>query len=269
MKNLFDVENRVIVVTGALGLLGKQFVLTLLDQGARVVALDLQVDAAAAIYGEYSQHQNVAFIAADVTDRASLENVLAQTQTKWETPVGLINNAGLDAVPDADAEENGPFEDFSQSSFDRVMSVNVKGVMLGCQVFGAAMAHQKRGSIINISSIYGMVSPDQSLYDYRRERGETFFKPVAYSASKSALLNLTRYVATYWAKENVRVNTLTFGGVFNGQDEAFLKNYNARVPVGRMARVDECSGAAVFLLSDAASYVTGSNLVLDGGWTAI
>ena len=269
MENLFAVENRVIVVTGALGQLGKQFALTLLEQGARVVALDLKVDDAEEVYGEYSHHENIFFLAADVTDRASLQQALSQTQVKWETPFGLVNNAGLDAPPGADASENGPFENFSESSFDKVMSVNVKGVMLGCQVFGAAMAREKRGSIINISSIYGMVSPDQSLYAYRRERGETFFKPVAYSASKSALFNLTRYVATYWARENVRVNTLTFAGVFNGQDEDFLKNYNARIPVGRMARAEEYGGAVVFLLSDAAAYMTGSNMILDGGWTAI
>lgn len=269
MNNIFDVQNRVIVITGALGLLGKQFTMTLLNQGARVVALDVKVDHADEIYGEYSKHENLLVLTADVTNRASLEDVLQKTKARWEAPFGLINNAGLDATPEADAGENGPFEDFSESSFDKVMSVNVKGVMLGCQVFGAAMAREKRGSIINVSSIYGMVSPDQSLYRYRRERGEKFFKPVAYATSKSALYNLTRYVATYWAKENVRVNTLTFGGIFNGQDEEFLKNYNARIPVGRMARAEECSGAAIFLLSDAASYVTGSNLVVDGGWTSI
>ena len=141
------------------------------------------------------------------------------------------------------------------------MSVNVKGTLLCCQVFGGAMAARGKGSIVNIASIYGMVSPDQSLYQYRRDRGEMFYKPVAYSASKSALYNLTRYLATYWGGKGVRVNTLTLGGVFNNQDPAFLERYNAKVPLGRMADVSEYNGVVQFLLSDAASYVTGSNIV--------
>jgi NAD(P)-dependent dehydrogenase (short-subunit alcohol dehydrogenase family) len=131
------------------------------------------------------------------------------------------------------------------------------------------MAESGGGSIINISSIYGVVSPDQSIYDYRRQRGEEFYKPVSYSVSKSAILNLTRYMAVYWAKKNVRVNTLTLAGVFNNQEKAFLDAYGSRIPVGRMAQESEYDGAVLFLASKASSYMTGSNLVVDGGWTAI
>jgi NAD(P)-dependent dehydrogenase (short-subunit alcohol dehydrogenase family) len=130
------------------------------------------------------------------------------------------------------------------------------------------MATLGRGSIINVSSIYGIVSPDQRLYQYRRESGPAFYKPVAYSVSKSALFNLTRYLATYWGPMGVRVNTVTFGGVFDNQDPRFRAEYEARVPLGRMASVDDYNGTVVYLLSDASGYMTGSNIVVDGGWTA-
>jgi NAD(P)-dependent dehydrogenase (short-subunit alcohol dehydrogenase family) len=131
------------------------------------------------------------------------------------------------------------------------------------------MAKANKGSIINIASIYGMVSPDQSIYEYRRKRGDDFYKPVAYSASKSGVLNLTRYLAVYWAKDKVRVNSMTIAGVFNDQEREFLSAYCGRIPVGRMANANEFNGSVLFLASDASSYMTGHNLVIDGGWTAI
>ena len=130
------------------------------------------------------------------------------------------------------------------------------------------MAREGRGSIVNISSVYGMLSPVQDLYEFRRARGETFVKPVAYSVSKGAVVNLTRYLATYWAKDGVRVNTLTLAGVWNDQPQEFLDAFAARSPMGRMLDEREALGALVFLGSDASSYVTGSNLVVDGGWSA-
>ena len=206
--------------------------------------------------------------AVDVTDRASIESATAEVVAEWGAPHLLVNNAALDSPPDAPPEEVGPFETYPEASFDEVMDVNVKGVVLCCQVIGAAMAEAGRGSIVNVSSVYGLLSPPQDLYEFRRREGETFFKPVAYSVSKSALLNLTRYLATYWAKAGVRVNTLTLGGIFNEQPQEFLEAYGARVPLGRMADAGEALGAVVFLASDASSYVTGANLVVDGGWSA-
>jgi len=257
---LFDLKGRVVIVTGGSGQLGRQFARALTDQGARVAVFDLATPEQAGA-GELVLH-------VDVTDRASVERALASVVSTLGVPSGLVNAAALDSPPDAPAAENGPFETYPEGSWDRVMDVNVKGTMICCQVVGAEMAKSGRGSIVNISSIYGVVSPDQRMYEYRRGAGAAFFKPVAYAASKSALLNLSRYLATYWAPQNVRVNTVTFGGVFNGQDPQFLAEYSRRVPLGRMAREDEYNGAIVFLLSDAASYMTGSNLVIDGGWTA-
>ena len=148
------------------------------------------------------------------------------------------------------------------------MDVNVKGTFLSSQVVGARMAAEGRGSIVNISSVYGMLSPVQDLYEFRRSGGDEFYKPIPYSVSKSALYNLTRYLATYWAKSGVRVNTLTLGGIWNDQPQEFLDAYAQRVPFGRMAGAGEVVGPLVFLASDASSYVTGANLVVDGGWTA-
>ena len=166
------------------------------------------------------------------------------------------------------AGEVGPFEDVPVESLARVVHVNVLGVVVPCQVIGAAMARAGRGSIVNVGSVYGLLSPDQSLYDFRRETGEAFFKPVAYSVSKSALLNLTRYLATYWGRSGVRVNTLTPHGIENGQPPPFVEAFAARSPLGRLMDVSEAVGAVVFLASDASSYVTGANLVVDGGWSA-
>lgn len=267
--DLFSMNGRVVVVTGGMGQLGTEFTKALHAAGARVAILDV-VDDPELVAKRFPDADDSWLMveACDITSRAAIEVALAKIEAHWETPFGLVNNAALDSPPDAPPSENGPFETFPESSWDKVMEVNAKGVFLLCQVLGGAMAKAGRGSIINVSSIYGVVSPNQSLYEYRRERGETFYKPVAYSASKSALINLTRYLSTYWGGLGVRVNTLVLGGVFNNQEEAFLKEYEARVPMGRMANADEYNGGALFLLSDASSYMTGAELVLDGGWTA-
>jgi NAD(P)-dependent dehydrogenase (short-subunit alcohol dehydrogenase family) len=259
---LFDLRDRVIAVTGGLGRLGRAFTRCLLERGARVAVLDL--DAAA----RSPAQERMLALDCDVTSRASLEAALAVIEDRWECPHGLINNAAIDSPPDAPAEENGPFESYPRQSLDRIFDVNVAGVIQCCQVIGGRMAERGRGSIINVSSIYGLVSPDQKLYDYQRESGAAFYKPAAYSVSKSALLNLTRYLATYWGSRGVRVNTVTFGGVFDNQDRRFLEAYEARVPLGRMASVDDYNGTVIYLLSDASRYMTGSNVVIDGGWTA-
>ena len=267
---LFDVAGRVGAVTGGLGQLGRQFALALLERGARVAVLDVTDEPSRieARYGNRAGDPGLLFVACDITRRASLEAALAAIAARWEAPFGLVNNAGLDSPPGAPAEENGPFESYPEASWDKVMAVNAKGVFLACQVLGGAMAAAGRGSIVNVASIYGQVSPDQGLYQYRRDRGEVFYKPVAYSASKSALYNLTRYLATYWGHQGVRVNTVTFAGVFNDQEPAFLERYCAKVPLGRMAAESDYNGTIVYLLSDASCYMTGANLVIDGGFTA-
>ena len=268
-EDVFSVQGKIVIITGGLGQLGRQFSLALVERGAKVAIFDLNVDeqSIGKRFGKRRKDDNLLFLRVDVTQKNSIEAGVNQVKATWGVPQALINNAALDSPPNAPSEENGPFESYPESSWDMVMDVNTKGVFLCCQVVGGQMAEASRGSIINICSTYGIVSPDQRIYEYRHKEGH-FFKPAAYSASKSALLNLTRYLATYWAGRNVRVNTLTFGGVFNNQDEEFLKGYCARVPLGRMACEDEYNGAVIFLISDASSYMTGSNLIIDGGWTA-
>jgi NAD(P)-dependent dehydrogenase (short-subunit alcohol dehydrogenase family) len=249
---LFSLQDRVAVVTGGEGQLGREIVRGLEEHGARVAVFDLR-----------SQRFSV-----DVTDRAAIEGATEAVVREWGVPHVLVNAAALDSPPDAPAEEVGPVESYPEASFDEVMNVNVKGTLLCCQVIGARMAGEGRGSVVNVSSVYGMLSPVQDLYEFRRREGDEFYKPIAYSVSKSALYNLTRYLATYWAKSGVRVNTLTLAGVWNDQPREFLDAYAARIPVGRMADAQEVVGPVVFLASDASSFVTGSNLVADGGWSA-
>ncbi len=257
---LFDLDGRVAIVTGGAGQLGSVFVEGLVARGMRVASFDLA--------SSRSLPDGAREYAVDVTDRAALTIAVDDVVGELGVPHLLVNNAGLDSPPDAPDAEVGPFEDVPEDAFDSVMDVNVKGTVLCCQVVGRAMANAGRGSIVSISSVYGMLSPVQDLYEFRRARGETYVKPVAYSVSKGALLNLTRYLATYWAKDGVRVNTLTLAGVWNDQDPEFLDAFAARSPMGRMLDEHEALGALVFLASDASSYVTGSNLVVDGGWSA-
>jgi len=266
--DFFSVRDEVVLITGASGQLGVSYQKAFLERGAFVVGLDIvessEINNLRGLYEE-----TYMYITADVTSRASLQSALNNVVSVFGRPTVLINNAAIDSPPNAPAAETGPFETYPEESWDKVLDVNLKGTFLACQVFGSAMAAGSKGSVINVASIYGMVSPDQSIYDYRRVKGEAFYKPVAYSVSKSGILNLTRYLAVYWAKHNVRVNTLTIAGVLNGQDEEFLEAYSSRIPIGRMASSDQYDASLIFLASNASAYMTGSNLIVDGGWTAI
>lgn len=266
IEMLYHLAGKVAVVTGAAGQLGGEYVRTLLDTGASVAACDVKLDNPKGRLLEL-QSERLLLVQVDITDRKSIEKALEKITAKLGTPSILINNAAIDAPPNANDQETGPFETYPELSLQTMMDVNLKGTILCCQVIGGAMADNGSGSIINISSIYGMLSPDQRIYEYKG-KDEPFFKPVGYSVTKGGVLNLTRYLATYWAKKGVRVNTLTLAGVFNDQDETFLANYTSKVPLGRMARQDEYNGAVLFLASDASSYMTGANLVMDGGYSS-
>lgn len=274
MTDIFDVSERIVLVTGGLGQIGAAFVRELHERGARVAVASRAVDAERVrrVFPDIADSERLLPVAMDIVSKESVNQGLDAIEQKWgAAPDAVINNAGIDTQPSAPPEVSGPFEDFPLEVFREVVDVNLVGTFIVTQAAGARMrAAGRPGSIINIGSIYGMVSPVQDIYAYKEEQtGVPFVKPVAYSAAKSGLYNLTRYCATYWGRQGIRVNTLTPSGVGREtQDATFQKNYTDRIPIGRMADATDFNGAAVFLLSDASRYMTGANLVVDGGWTA-
>jgi len=264
LKKLFGLKGKVAVVTGGTGFLGREFVKTLHGAGAKVAIFDIQTEVPSEYRGLF-RSDGVAIYEVDVTNRKSIEQALDEVIERWRIPEILLNAAAID-VPPSYGEKPMTFEIHPEDLFRKILDVNVMGTILCTQVVGAKMAEGGGGSIINISSIYGEVSPDQRIY---LRRGEVeFVKPASYCVSKGAISNLTKYLATYWAKKNVRVNCLILGGVFNNQDPKFVRNYSSRVPLGRMARKDEYNGAILFLASEASSYLNGANIIIDGGYTA-
>lgn len=272
---LFDVSNKICIVTGGLGQIGKNFVKALYDRDARVAvfAAHPTPERVERIFpSDQYKAERFRVFKVDITDKSTTEAALNELQEIWEdAPDVLVNCAGIDTQPSAPPEVSGPFEKFPEEVFREVVDVNLVGTFLMTQAVGARMVEAgKGGSIINVGSIYGMVSPIQDIYAYKEEQtGVPFIKPVAYSAAKSGVYNLTRYCATYWGKKGIRVNTLTPAGVWRDtQDETFIKNFTSRMPMGRMSQEDEYNGAIIFLASKASSFMTGANLVIDGGWTA-
>jgi NAD(P)-dependent dehydrogenase (short-subunit alcohol dehydrogenase family) len=266
----FDLAGKIAVVTGALGLLGRQHCQALSAAGAHVVATDVNADALGTFANDLrAQHGREALgIAADVTSQDSLDELRDAVLARFGQIDVLVNNAAIDdKYTPGGALEQSRFENYAVERFRRMIDVNVTGVFLCCQRIGSVMAKQGSGSIINVASTYGIVAPNQNLY--RGPDGEQrFFKSAAYPASKGAVLQLTRFLAAYFGERGVRVNALSPGGVENGQDAHFQSLYGERTPLGHMAQPGDYQGAVVFLASDASRYMTGANLVVDGGFTA-
>lgn len=277
LPKLFDLHGRVALVTGGAGLLGSEFCLTLAQAGARVMVADLDHGRAATTALELSQQGLEAqAVGVDVTNPASVQNMLSETLAAFHRLDILVNSAALDPKMDPEhlaLRPNKAATDFNLTSFEhfpleawkQALDVNLTGMFLCSQAAVQPMLAQGKGVIINLSSIYGLTAPDQRLYT--RPGMPTHYKPAYYSVSKAGVLGFTRYLAAYYAGKNIRVNALTPGGVFNGHDENFTQAYAARTVIGRMAEKDEMNGALLFLASDASTYMTGANLVVDGGWT--
>jgi NAD(P)-dependent dehydrogenase (short-subunit alcohol dehydrogenase family) len=268
MVDLFDLRSRVAVITGGLGQLGLQFALTLAQRDVKVALLDIKTQRSNEKLSHYLSNGTVKIYECDITSKERVQECYDFILHDFGIPDILINNAALDSPPNASAKENGAFEEYPLSSLDEILNVNIKGPFICCQVFGKAMALKGKGRIINIASIYGVNSPVQEIYEYKRLKGELWYKPAAYGISKAALINLTKYLATYWAKRGVTVNAISPAGIYNNQDAEFLSEYTKRIPIGRMANENELNGAIVFLSSDASTYITGINLLIDGGWTS-
>jgi NAD(P)-dependent dehydrogenase (short-subunit alcohol dehydrogenase family) len=265
---LFSLKNKTAIVTGACGLIGSYHCEALAEVGANVVLCDIDekkcAEKAAAL------GKNHLGLAVDVTSVESLKAARDKVIAKFGHIDVLVNNAAINDMFEnpALAGQQSMFEHYPPDMFEKSLKVNVTGVFLCSQVFGTPMAEQGSGSIINIASTYGMVGPDQSIYVDKQGK-RTFYKSPSYPTTKGAVLNFTRYLAAYWGNKGVRVNTLSPGGVENSQDEYFVENYSKKTVLGRMAKPNDYKGAIVFLASDASSYMTGANLVVDGGWTSI
>ena len=252
----------VVLLTGGGGIIGRAITTALAAQGQTVVVVDRDLELA----------QNAAALAADgsaqayrcdISDRTALVELRSQVTEEVGPVTALICNA-------ATKSDNffAPYEEFPREDWDEVMATNLTGPMLCAQVFGQPLADAGRGSIVNVLSIYGIVAPDQRIYQGSLYEGRAINTPAVYSASKAGLWGLTKYLASYWGATGVRVNAVTPGGVFSGQNDTFVENYSRRTMLGRMAKADEIAAAVAFLVSDSSTYVTGQNIIVDGGLSA-
>jgi NAD(P)-dependent dehydrogenase (short-subunit alcohol dehydrogenase family) len=263
-----SLEGRVAVVTGALGLLGRHHCDALARVGAHVVVTDLDDDACMNRARDLSGKGPRALgKGADITRPEAVRALRDATLAAFGRIDVLVNNAAINEKVEEGEGEPLRFDNYPLALFERTLTVNVTGTFLACQVLGTEMARRGSGSVINIASTYALVAPDPSLY--RRPDGtQSFHKSAAYPTTKGAVLALTRYLAAYWGHRGVRVNALCPGGVENGQESSFVTRYSQKTPLGRMAKPSDYEGALVFLATDASGYMTGANLVVDGGFTA-
>jgi NAD(P)-dependent dehydrogenase (short-subunit alcohol dehydrogenase family) len=268
--NMFSLQSKTAIVTGATGLIGQNHCKALAEAGASIIVADLNIERCKDVISKLPNSERHHVISFDITNEAEVKKAKDEIIAKYSKIDILVNNAAINDMFENPllAGEQSMFENYPVDMFRKSLEANVTGTFLCCQVFGSEMAKAGEGSIINIASTYGMVGPDQSIYK-DKDGKQLFYKSAAYPATKGAVINFTRFLAAYWGHKGIRVNTLSPGGVENSQDDFFVQNYSAKTPLNRMAKPTDYMGAIVFLASDASSYMTGANLVVDGGWTAI
>jgi 2-deoxy-D-gluconate 3-dehydrogenase len=272
IQDKFDLKGRAAVVTGGAGLLGVEFCKTLAEAGASVAVVDLNAAGSQKVAETLTQsgYQAKGF-ATDITKQGSVDALVASVLSEFGRLDILVNSAALDPKFDPDAMKKGitpgSFEDYPLDQWNAALNVNLTGMFLITQACVKPMLKNgRKGSIINICSTYGLNGPDQRIYV--RDGKRVAYKPVYYTVTKAGVMGFTKYLAAYYAGTEIRVNALTPGGVFNNHEDYFVKNYSAKTILGRMAHGDEMNGALLFLASDASSYMTGNNVIVDGGWTA-
>jgi NAD(P)-dependent dehydrogenase (short-subunit alcohol dehydrogenase family) len=272
IQQKFDLTGRVAIVTGGVGLLGAEFCRTLAEAGASIAVVDLNSASASAVADTLTKSgYNAQAFTTDITKPDTVNAMVENVLSAFGRIDVLVNSAALDPKFDPDAMKKGitpgAFEDYPLDQWNAALNVNLTGMFLVTQACVKPMIAQgKKGSIINICSTYGLNGPDQRIYIKDGER--VAYKPVYYTVTKAGVLGFTKYLAAYYAGTEIRVNALTPGGVFNNHEDYFVNNYSAKTIIGRMAKKDEMNGALLYLASDASSYMTGNNVVVDGGWTA-
>ncbi len=271
IQNIFDLSNRIVLISGGTGFLGAHFASALASFGASVVAIDRfdPIKTGAQKVWDGFPGIEIQYMCCDISDPVSVEKLMQTIEVRCQKIDVLINCAAIDPKfeqHDKASMANQHFTSFGLEDWQQSLDVNVTGTFSLTQAVCRIFEKYNWGNIINICSTYGLKGPDQRIYN---EGADTaFVKPISYTVTKAAVLGFTRYLASYYRGRNIRVNTLTPGGVEHGHDEEFIKRYSAKTIVGRMAQPRDLMGAIVFLASDASSYMTGANLVVDGGWTA-